>query len=991
RGALVGTGFGNYWGERLHRGHFNGSTLADDQLKIIQARASENLTKKRMEANIEGGPIGLIGKDRLKYLRYFSDIKNWKMYQFEVGEYQNKEGEWEYVLSFKPTAAASTLKEMKATMKNIYKRIKATRKIHDQPIAGQIYINQTTYAVSKIKFSVPKDYKELICNYTVMAIKHFDYKVEIDYQEIDSKWYLSKIRQEDEFIFVDTTGTDPITTPYKAIAELVIENIQTTSVKKYANEECFANVDQNTLYEYPLEYDSAFWEKYNEIHPIAVIPSAVRKDMEGEKTLEQQFRDRFIRDENMPAPIARKEPTITKIHGKKLVDNYAWLKDTQTPKQNDSIMNYLEAENDYFNNYVIPYKKTHRKIYNEMVWRISRAQESRPTLHNGYWYSTRYERGEEYPVYYRRADSTGAVKEVLLDVREMAKDQPYYAITGYTVAPNNKLLLYSENTDGSDNSMVYMKDLTTGKRLADSLERVVSLAWIADSKAFYYTKQQPKTNRNYQVYRHVIGTAQQDDELIYEEKDPKFSVSVANTKNYKYIFMATGSTSSGEYYFKKGDDTGEFQCIAPRQANFSYDISYHTNDSVFYILTDWDAPNGKLMKVSPENPSKENWELVIPENPNALLTGFKKFKKYMTVQERGNASSNVKIINLETNDSHYIKLKDEAAMIGMGYNPKFDTDTLQISYSSLTEKSKRYHYHMETRKQRIIWRDSVVYSGYRSLKSERVWATASDGTQIPITLVYHKYRVKRGHKYLWLTSYGAYGSGQGLAFPKQAIPLLDRGVVYAIAHVRGGNDMGRHWYEQGKMFQKKNTFTDFIACAERLIEKGFTEKGKIITQGGSAGGLLMGAVANMRPDLFHTIMLDVPFVDVINTMLDDQLPLTTGEYEEWGNPNEKKEFDYMYSYSPYENVKEQAYPNMIFFTGINDQRVSYWEPAKMVAKLRTHNTSDNVILLHTNMSAGHGGGSGRFAFFSDLAYKYAIVFDIINREEKEAKEEEESK
>jgi protease II len=429
--------------------------------------------------------------------------------------------------------------------------------------------------------------------------------------------------------------------------------------------------------------------------------------------------------------------------------------------------------------------------------------------------------------------------------------------------------------------------------------------------------------------------------------------------------------------------------IAPREEKHIYSVSYH-NDQ-FYILSNRKAPNFKLLTAVPTTPSEKNWKVLIDENPKAMLSGFVKMQNHLVIQERGDAKYSVKVIDLKTSESHYIKMKEDNSMVSISSQPTKNSDTLRISYSSLAETSRVFEYNMNTKDMNKIWEDSLYITigqvvkryvnGRKYYTTERVWATANDGTKIPITLVYQKYKRKSGLKYLWLTSYASYGSGQDLRFPKAIYPLLERGFVYAVAHVRGGDDMGWNWYEEGKMFNKMNTFTDFTACAERLIEKGYTEKGKIVAQGGSAGGLLMGAVANMRPDLFHSIILDVPFVDVINTMLDDKLPLTTGEYEEWGNPNVKKEFNYIRKYSPYENVKSQAYPNMLFFTGLNDQRVGYWEPAKMVAKLRQYNTSDNLVLLKTNLTAGHGGGSGRYSFLSDISYKFAIILDMIRTEE----------
>lgn len=969
-----------WWGERLHD-HFStkggNMTLATDKVEIIDSRSSDNLTTENIEAYIEGSFLKIASKDVVRYLDRFMNKKEFKHYKYTISEEIDEDGSWYYLIQFNPEKKPATDEELKTKIKK--KRTTSRRHI----LSGKIAIDAETYAFKRIQYFVAPAYKKHICNFTTMAIKHFGYDVDIQYQKIKDTWHLQKIKKIDEFIFVDTVKNQ--TNPYQAVSELYIQKVETEKVTPLEDKEnVYDSYNINPLFEEPLDYKPDFWKKYESQNPIAIVPDSIRKDLEVKKKLEKQFKDKHIRNDSLPAPVANIDPYTYTIHREKVVDDYAWLKDTTQPKYNEKVMEYLKAENDYSKNYFIPLRKAQRTLYKTMLAKVKKNVKSLPFFDNGYYYITEYKEDKQYPFIYRTKDTTNKELELLFDVNEMAKDKPYFALAGYVVSPNNKLIAYGANTDGSDRYKLYIQNLET-KEILDSLENLANLMWDNDNKSFYYTVQDKRTLRSYKVMKHQIGKARSEDTFVYEEKDETFSVSIGRSKKGKYFFITTGNSISSETLFKRGyipSDT--FKIIHPRELDHIYSVTVYKD--TFYIFTDKNAPNFKLMRTTPEKYEMKYWEEIIPTQKEVRLEGVSRFKNYMVISERQNAEERIKVIDLKTDKSHYIKFPEEVYSCWVGSNPKKDTDILRIGYTSFNTPTKIYDYNMQTRKKKLVRNQKVLgYFNSKTYKTKRLWATAKDGTKIPISLVYHKYRFnKEGNNRVWLTGYGSYGIPESVGFSSSIISLLDAGYIYAIAHVRGGGDGGRQWHKEGKMFKKRNTFTDFIACAEYLIAEKYTKPKKIVTYGGSAGGLLMGAISNMRPDLFHTVVLEVPFVDVVNTMLDDKLPLTTGEYLEWGNPNIKKCYKYMKSYSPYDNVSAQEYPNMLFFTGINDTRVGYWEPAKMVAKLRKMNTGDNKILLKTNFNTGHGGGSERFSGLKEFAYKIVLINDLF----KETKEQE---
>ena len=959
-----------YNGRSLHRGHFHSQTTNQDQAKVIDSRSSKNLTKTDMYANIQAGPMGIFSKDYLKYKAAFFDDKKFKKFDFELGEVLMKGVGYVYVLSFRTHLTKEELEELeqKGRLRPFYKVAR------NKVLQGKIYVDRDNFAVLKFESSVPPEFKKYFCSYTTMNYKHFDYKLNIEYQKIGEKYHLKYLRHEDEFILKDTNTNN--TTPYYAVSQFWVNTVTTEKVSQFNPTEVFANLATNQLFDLPLEYNKEFWEEYSQNNSIAIIPDSVRKDMEEKTPLEQQFADKHTRNDSLRPPIAAKIPTKTTLHKITFTDDYAWMKQPKEPLRNPMIKEYLVAENEYTDNYFIPLRKSQRELFAELVSRVDKEDESIPYEKDGYWYQSKWTEEDEYPIYLRRKEGA-EIWDTLMNVNVLAKDKDYYSASGLMVSPNTKLMAYYENTTGSDKSVIKFKDLEIGQLLKDSMQHVSSLIWLNDEQILY-TLQEPKTNRTFQVKLHQLNTPQNSDSLLFQEDDFRFQVSIDKSKSKDYIYLSVGSSNTTEIHFMnlKAVERG-FHLMAPREGTHEYTVLDYKNE--FYIISNKDSEDYEVYKCDESAYSKNDWKPFLKPKKGTILTSFVIFDKYLVVGESKDMENRLKVIDKATNKSFYTKISEDIHLISPRSNPKFDSDTIQYTVSSMKTPSQVWNLNMADKGFRLV-KEQEVKNYFRSnwIKNKRVWVEARDGTKIPMTLLYRNWDANKNNNYkrVYMSSYGSYGSGSEAGFNSTIYSLINRGFIYAIPHVRGGGELGQKWHDGGKMMNKLNTFTDFIDCADYLVEEGYVKKGNIVAQGGSAGGLLMGAIVNMRPDLFKFVILDVPFVDVMNTMLDEKLPLTTIEYEEWGNPNEKKAFEYMLSYSPYDNVKAQDYPHMLFTTGVNDTRVGYWEPAKMVAKLRATKTDDNLLLLKTNLSAGHSGGSGRFDGLKDLAYKYAVIFDV---------------
>lgn len=680
-------------------------------------------------------------------------------------------------------------------------------------------------------------------------------------------------------------------------------------------------------------------------------------------------------------PTAEKRPdTLT---GNR-IDNYYWMKLTdeqknaeQKDEQTQKVINYLNAENDYLKTTLAHTEALQKKLYDEIVGRIKQTDESVPYRDNGYWYYSRFEEGQEYPIYCRKKGTMDAAEEVLLNVNEMAKGHDYYQVGGLRVSEDNNLLAYSVDTVSRRRYTVYVKDLATGQLIDEPIVNTTGgVTWANDNKTFFYSRMDSVTLLPKWIVKHKLGNSPSNDVVVYEEKDDTFYSYIYKTKSKKFLVIGGQSTLTNDFQILDANTPdGKWKNFTPRERGLEYSFDHYQDK--FYIVTNWDALNFKLMETPDTKTEKSNWKEKIAHRNDVLLEDIDIFKNYLVVSERSKASTNLRIINQKTNEEHYLDFGEPAYTLYSSTNLEFDTDLLRYGYTSLTTPNSTYDYNMKTRERKLLKQQEVV-GGYNpaDYQTERLWATADDGTQIPMSIVYKKGIKKEGTNPTLLYGYGSYGASMDPTFSSTRLSLLNRGFVYAIAHIRGGQEMGRQWYEDGKMFKKKNTFTDFIDCAEYLIEENYTAPEHLFATGGSAGGLLMGAVVNMRPELFKGVIAEVPFVDVVTTMLDESIPLTTGEFDEWGNPKNPESYMYMLEYSPYDQVKPQNYPNLLVTTGFHDSQVQYWEPAKWVAKLRELKTDNNTLLLRTNMETGHGGTTGRFKVYEETAQEYAFILDL---------------
>lgn len=680
---------------------------------------------------------------------------------------------------------------------------------------------------------------------------------------------------------------------------------------------------------------------------------------------------------NVAAPVAPKIPKALTIHGDTRTDNYYWMNDRNDPK----VIAYLQEENAYLDTIMQPEKKLRENLYEEMKGRIMETDASAPYMKNGYYYYTRFETGKEYPIYCRKKGSLEAAEEVILNVNEVAQGHAYCHVNGLSVSPDNRLLAFGVDTVSRRKYLIRIKELATGNILPDAIpETSGDVAWANDNQTFFYTGKHPETLREERILRHKLGTEVSKDEQVYMEKDETFDVDVRRSKSGQFIMIASTSTLSAEYrILDASKPEGSFRIFQPRQKDLLYDIE-PLNDR-FYIRTNLDAKNFRLMESTLDKTSKESWKEVIPHRADVLLEEFEVFREYLVLAERKDGLSQLHIMNLQNHQDHYLHFDEPAYVAGISINPELDTKELRYSYTSMTTPASTYDYNMETRKSELKKRQEVL-GGYdpKDYVTERLYATAKDGAKVPISIVYKKGFQKNGNHPVLLYGYGSYGITTEPTFSSARLSLLNRGFAFAIAHIRGGEEMGRYWYEDGKLFKKMNTFTDFIACAEHLVAQHYTTPAHLYAQGGSAGGLLMGAITNLRPDLWHGVIAGVPFVDVLTTMLDESIPLTTGEFDEWGNPKNKDAYEYMKQYSPYDNVVAKAYPNMLVTTGLHDSQVQYWEPAKWVAKLRELKTDHNLLLMKTDMEAGHGGASGRFSALKKTAMEQAFLLKLEGKE-----------
>lgn len=678
-------------------------------------------------------------------------------------------------------------------------------------------------------------------------------------------------------------------------------------------------------------------------------------------------------------PVAPVKPKTLTTNADSRTDNYYWLNN----REDKEVIQYLTDENTYTDAVLAPQKPLEEKLFAEMKGRIKQQDQSVPYKEGAYYYQTNFIQGGEYPIYVRKKGSLTATEEVMFDCNALAKGHNYYNLGGYEVSDNDELAIFCEDTVSRRLYTLRVKNLKTGKLYPEAIANVEAdnFAWATDNKTFFYVKKDPKTLLGYQVYRHMLGNDPKKDVLVYEEKDNQFYMGLYRMKSKKYAAIVSDHNGVTTEYrlLESGNPNGEFKVFYPRERGHEYDIQHYKDK--FYVRTNYKAQNFRLMEVAEGQQSNRTaWKEVIPNRADVFFQNMDVFANHLVLGERKEGLAKLRVINQKTKADEYLDFGEPAYVAGIGFNPDFNTDILRYGYSSLTTPSSTFDYNMDT-KAKTLLKQQEVLGGFdkTNYTSERVFVTARDGAKVPVSIVYRKGTPKDGTSPVLQYAYGSYGSNTEPGFSSNRISMLDRGFIYAIAHIRGGQEMGRSWYDDGKLLKKKNTFNDFVDVSKWLIANKYAAQDKLFALGGSAGGLLMGAVINQAPELYRGVVAAVPFVDVVTTMLDESIPLTTGEFEEWGNPKKKAYYDYMLSYSPYDQVSKQTYPNLLVTTGLHDSQVQYWEPAKWVAKLRTLKTGDNLLLLHTNMEAGHGGASGRFQALKEVAMEYAFMLNLAGK------------
>ncbi len=675
----------------------------------------------------------------------------------------------------------------------------------------------------------------------------------------------------------------------------------------------------------------------------------------------------------MKPPVAKKVPSVLKIHGYEITDNYAWLRDRKD-KKDPAIIEYLEAENAYVDAYMGGNQKFADALYDEMLGRIKQTDMGVPYKLGNHWYFTKTEQGKQYPTFLRSKTQDGADPEVLLDQNKMAEGYEYFGISIFEPNDDGTKLAYATDTTGYRQYTLWIKDLKTGELLPDKIERVTGIEWSPDGNYIFYSQEDPVSKRTDKIFRHRLGSKDAD-ELVFEEKDVYFNLGIGRSRDKKVYFIGSFAKTSREFHYLSADDPkGKFKVIAPRREGHEYSADH--NNGEFYFVTNKDAENFKVMKAPASDPSEKNWTDFIPYNPAVKIESLDFFKDFAVVSELENGLEYLRVMDMKTRRAPMRIPTDESVYtMGLGFNPEYDVSTVRYGYSSMITPNSTFEFDLKTRQSKLI-KQQEIPSGYDKSKYEtkRLWATARDGVKVPVSLVMKKGTKLDGTAPMYLYAYGSYGFSMTPNFSSNRFSAVDRGMIYAIAHIRGGSELGEKWRQDGRMFKKMNTFHDFIDSAKWLIGEKYTSADRLVIEGGSAGGLLMGVVVNQAPELFKAAIVQVPFVDVMNTMIDETLPLTTEEWVEWGNPrDDKKAWDYMFTYSPYDNIKAQKYPNMLVKVSLNDSQVPYWEGAKFVAKVRERKTDDNIVLLKTNMGAGHGGSSGRYDRLKEIAFDYAYA------------------
>lgn len=952
-----------------YNNYFDLYTNPNDQVKIIESRISENNSKLLIDQFTVGGPLNIIAADKVKFLNEFMDEKHFRNYKYKIEgstTYNNREV---IILSFKPK------KLQFRDRKHSYACQRNRKQYYNAEFEGNIYIDLATMAFIRFNYQIKK----------VNPLQRMQpdmLQVRIDYKQINNKWYLSQVYRR----LMDLDGY-PKKVKIDSIAieeQLIVNRIRTKEVVKFNPKEIFPHSNFYTLYRHPMGYNKEYWTNNNNITHNKLSVKATL-DLQHKKPLEQQFIDMQQRNDSMPMPMAKKQEYSYIMHNDTLVDNYKWLEN----KDNEDVIGYLKEENRYTYNYFVSLRDEERRLFKDMM------QKNPPSKSNNLYYEkkngnyTYYLKYAEYaqnPTVCRRIDSIEVDEQQIIDLDSLGNSYENFYVFDYEVSPDNNFLLLGIDTVGNERGVGFLVDIKTGVIQNERIANYNGMVWMPDNRSFYYVCSD-STNRSSSLYRHAMGTSTEDDELLYFEKDATFDIGIRKSEMGNYIFMTMGNFTSQELRYLDLNKPNEgFKIFYPREENHIYSIKEGVNN--FYILSNKNAINNRLFKVAKNNIEFANWKEVIATKKDTLLEQFYVLENHLIVSEMHNATNSIKVVNLSTNSTENVKIDEEFYSLSIS-KPNYYSQNIIYIVSTFINPSKTYEYNLLSGKTTLI--DEVVIPNYspNDYVVERVWSKSNDGTMVPISLAYKKkiktddrgFRLNKkvtmdGNNPLILEAYGAYGDKNTPDFSIDKISMLDKGFIYAIAHVRGGGEMGNEWHESGKLMNKRNTFNDYISCAEFLISEQYTNSSLLFGLGASAGGMLMGGVANMKPELFRGIILEYPAVCALNWLTDSTNPNFRG----YGKVSNSNEYRYIKSYSPYGNVVQQKYPAMLFISGLNDERVPYWNATKMVAKLRTHNLSKNPILLKT-YNWGHTGGSERYSYYKEMAYEYTFFISLLKNKD----------
>ncbi|RLD83616.1 MAG: hypothetical protein DRJ10_03155 [Bacteroidetes bacterium] len=939
------------------------SVYPNDQVKLINTRSSENNSSSFVKFTITGGPMGTIASNKLRYPVSFFRMDNPKINR-------------KYIFKLEDIVLFGNSRVYKISFSKKRKSF----------FSGVFYVDTRNYAFVGIDYHVSTHRLEYFKNHHYHVIRpgiaynmknpikdeyyHTGYQVKLRYHKIDEKWFLKSIHKENDLTYLYVKENQH--TNVKGVYDLLINNVTINNVRAFHKDSIYKFISHINLFNNPLSYNKKIWDQYNVLLPTKREAKAI-SDLEKERPLVDQFATKNKYKPFLKPPIAEKAIAFTIVHNDTLYDNYAWMRNREDQK----VQEYLDIENEYFNNYQVPLHEIERSLFYEMKGRIPQDKEkSIPFKMGGYFYYTIASKNTNYPELYRKKDTIGSNGKLILDIPKLAKNSEYYAIASFKASPDDKILAYLEDKTGTGRFYYLFKNLQTNKYLQDTLFNANNLIWTGKENVIIYSIKD-SLNRIYQVNLHVLNSHQSSDKVLFYEKDNTRSIYISQSQSRDFIFLYSENSNTQELFICDMKNNSDYKFNLFNENTNEYEIipEHYKNDTVFYIFTNKDALNWKLCKTSVSGSLAYN-DVIANKGQSILLKDFLVLKNHLVSIEQTNLTQRIKITNNLDKKSRYIHLDEDYCSIRLK-NVPLSSDSIVYIVSTMGKPSVTYSYNLNTKKNLIVKNNKLIGFSSSKYKTELVWATSNDSTKIPIFLFYNKKQTLKKSNYLILNAYGAYNTALSYSFPQTYLSLIDRGFIYAEALIRGGGELGEKWYKDGKLLNKLNSLNDFIACSEYLIDEGYTTPEKIVIEGGSAGGLTMGYAINERPELYKAAILSRPFVDVLNTLLDTTTTLTTLDWDEWGNPYKKEYYDLIKSYSPYDNIKTQEYPNMLFITGAKDEQVNYWEPAKMVAKLRAKKTGSNTLLLKTYMRSGHGGNSGKYGFLNEQALKFAFILDAV--------------